>query len=179
MGKRIRNTRLSVVAHGCATVPIRPEAGVPEGGGLSPVTYAVSTAEAADTFAATPGVGIGLDPCPRALHAYHAHCTGVDADLLDGAEVDTWLELAKEGQVGSDVIMASASSDAVRLAILDATCTIVVGLRQYIDDQRAKAASRGQAGLILNTLWNLERHHGGCLRYGPGKSEIVGRFANQ
>ena len=72
--------------------------------------------------------------------------------------------------------MRDASSDAVRLHLLDRTSCVVAGLRQYVDDRRCKVASHAQASATMCTIWQAERCHGGKLRYGPGKTEIVGSF---
>ena len=61
-------------------------------------------------------------------------------------------------------VMQAASSDAVRLAILDETAIIKVGLRQYMDDQACKITSRAQTRLTRDTIRKATIKRGETLR---------------
>ena len=144
----ISNATLRVLHTGFASAVFKPTVGVAQGKKLSPIQYCVSTSASASTIANWPGVGIDLNPDAMALTAFHAHRNYTDAQHLDLDEVNQWLLLYDIGMKWDD-IMASASSDAFRLHLLDRTCTLVSSTRQYIDDRKCKVASRAQAATTM------------------------------
>ena len=67
--------------------------------------------------------------------------------------------------------MAQASTDDVRLSLLDRASTHRVGLRQYVDDQRIKVASRGQVAHAIVAAQRAADSAKSLLVRGPGKTE--------
>eukprot|EP00959_Pyramimonas_sp_CCMP1952_P011873 250196-Pyramimonas_sp.AAC.1 len=99
---------------------------MPEGRVLSPPMYCLGSAAKLEMIEAGVGIGVGLDPCPHALHAYLATTDGTDAPTLDQDEVEQWQVLREAGADWSTV-MAGASSDAIRAVLLDANATLRIG----------------------------------------------------
>ena len=165
-------TTVTVVAHGQRSRRFRPKVGMPEGRKLSPILYCVGSAAKLQTAADNSTTGVGLDPCPCALRAYLESRDGTDAPVLDTDEVEQWQILQQAGESWA-TIMNGASSDAVRLALLDSTATVRVGLRAFVDDIRCPVSSRGQCGLVATALQSAARRHRARLRYGPTKTAAL------
>ena len=111
------------------------------------------------------------------VEAYLQSADRSDHGNLDMDEVTQWSLLAASGASSWENIMASASSDAVRLALVDTTATVVVGTRHYLDDQKTKIASRAQAVHTLNIIKDETAKQGECIRF--EKSKIIARFQDQ
>jgi len=158
--------------------PLKKQVGLIQGRILSPATYCASSASAATLVNSTRGVGVGLNPTQSAVEAFLASKTEMEAEAPDLAEVDQWMSLIDTGNLGWLPAMQAASSDSVRLAMVDRSASIIVGLRQYLDDQKCKVAGRAQTRLTFEAILQQSARQGECLRFGPGKTEIVARFSD-
>ena len=158
MAESISRSTLRVCHEQILSTTIRPNIGILQGKTLSSAQYCVPAARAALRINATPGVGIGIDPAPRVVEAYLQSTDRTDADILDISEVRQWHQVAISGALSWEQIMQAASSDPIRLALVDTTATIFVGTRHYLDDQRTKIASRAQAAHTLAILKQNQQH---------------------
>ena len=90
---------------------------MPEGKN-SPCEFSLAAAEV-EELADDPDMAIGLDPSAAILTSFHKHRNGLEAPFLDVSEVDMWWQALASGTLPCNSVMASASSDTVRLAILN------------------------------------------------------------
>ena len=79
------------------------------------------------------------------------HRDGSETDLLDVHEVRAWWQLLDEEALDWEAVMGQASSDDVRLALIERSCTHRVGAAFFVDGQRIKVGSRGQTGWTAGT----------------------------
>ena len=161
---------LRVTSRGQLSRAINPPVGMGEGKKLSPLEYCLVAASEAEEIDEAPGIGIGLNPPPEAVAAYHKSADNTDG-LLDLDEVEAWMTLIESGTAWEE-IMPQVSTDTIRLALLSASSSIRVGARVFVDDLRCKVESRGQALFTRGVIRKAEAKHHSRLRYGPGKSEI-------
>ena len=165
-------TKLWVTADGIASSAFHPGTGMPQGRVLSPIGFCLAQAEKVESIDASPGIGVGLDPPTVALEAYRRFKDGSDADEVDNLEVQAWQSLLAVQPEAWERAMQNASSDAVRLRLLDVASSVRVGARAFVDDSRAKVASRAQCRTTLAAYCRAEQTYQGRLRYGPGKTAI-------
>ena len=147
---RIKNemfecTRVRITKGGRATGYVTPKVGMPEGKKLSPTDYGISTALEAEMLDKEGYTSIGFNPPREGIRAYHKYVTGVTAEILHMQEVIAWNDLRMQGALDWWSIMEQASTDDIRLALLDEASTVRVGAIQYVDDTKIKIASRSQA----------------------------------
>ena len=122
-------TRLRVVRGQLHTSYIRPKIDMPEGKKLSPGLYAASTAHEAAWMEKAQDMGVGINPAPLAVAAFRRHSDGREANRLDVAEVEAWWTVLANGGIDWDAALSQASSDAVRLALVDRSSPKRVGLQ--------------------------------------------------
>ena len=165
--------RLRVVIKGHRSQPFTQKVDVPEGKTLSALEYCLQAAAECEELAVDTGMGIGLDPPKCALRAFYAARDGKDAVFLDTEEVDTWLTVLTTGHPDWDNVMRSASSDAVRLAILSRVSKTTIGPRVYVDDLRVKLESRAQAVVAVKLIKESADKHHATIKYGITGTAIL------
>lgn len=158
--------KVTVMRSGLRSRPFTPKVGMPEGKKMSLAQYCLCAAQEVDDLADVPDMGIGVNPAPEVIGAFHKHTNQSDAGILDLGEVDIWWDLLQNNRASWDTAFAHASSDAVRLCLLNRSCTLRVGPRCYVDDIRHKTDSRGHSQMTLEKVWEAEARHRSCLKYG-------------
>ena len=90
----------------------------------------------------------------------------MQAEMLDPDEVEMWQKLVMDGSADWPSVMMQASSDDVRLAILDEASSMRVRLKQYVDDMKIKVASRAQLAWTLQLVLAAARQARAVLALG-------------
>ncbi|CAK0837735.1 unnamed protein product [Prorocentrum cordatum] len=130
-----------VMTHRCRHRVIQPQVGAPEGRKLSPVLSCLATSAKAEDLQQWAGLWIGLDLALDALHAYRAARGPWDVDELWSEGVDQWCVLLAASATWEH--LASAFTDAVRVAMAGVTTGTSAGTRPFVQDIPFTASSRG------------------------------------
>ena len=88
-----------------------------------------------------------------------------------------WWTLLNTNLADWETVMASATSDSIRLALLSMASTIRVGARTFVDDDRIKVESRAQATLLWDAIRASESRHRCCLKL-PGCAIVAQGFVD-
>ena len=139
-----KNTSMSIVSGCNRSSPFTTKVGVVQGRKLSPLAFCIGQS-ALESAANEALAGLGMNPPIEAVVAFHANKDGSEDGGYDKHEALRLLGEVQSGLISWSSAMQRASSDTVRLILLDAASTVSRGVRSFVDDTRIPISCHGHA----------------------------------
>eukprot|EP00435_Cladocopium_sp_Y103_P050340 s1589_g15.t1 len=166
----LTTTTMSVVKGGARSKWFSTTTRVVEGRKLSPVEFCIGQS-VLEEVAAEQLWGLGVDPPPDAVAAYHQHKNGSTSAPYNFLATHSLLSLVQSGSLSWDDVMKGWPDDTTRLALLDASSTLRRGVRSFVDDTRVPVGSHGHAKAAFQVLESVAAQE--QYLYKPGKNHVV------